>query len=156
MAPVWFAARFALSAHCSNKRCLPGARGVGSVVTAVLAQRVTPRGVTTAESALAAPGQGARAIHPGGGRCGRGLVLPGGRGRGETGDECSELGVVRCTPDHPDVRRHLRPVVPVARFGHSGMFPCFLGGRPALLVRSARSARTICSRVSDGRITAST
>src|SRR5665811_2507879 len=53
---------------------LPGARGVGSVVTAVLAQRVTPRGVTTAESALAAPGQGARAIHPGGGRCGNCLL----------------------------------------------------------------------------------
>src|SRR5665811_669891 len=45
---------------------LPGARGAGSVVTAVLAQRVTPRAVTTAEKALAAPAQGARAIHPGG------------------------------------------------------------------------------------------
>ena len=40
--------------------------------------------------------------------------------------------------------------------GHSGMLPCFLGGRVARLVRSARSARTTCTRVSDGRITAST
>lgn len=40
--------------------------------------------------------------------------------------------------------------------GHSGMFPCFLGGRLARLVRRARSARTTCTRVSDGRMTAST
>ena len=36
------------------------------------------------------------------------------------------------------------------------MLPCFLGGRLARLVRSARSARTIWTRVSDGRMTAST
>ncbi len=40
--------------------------------------------------------------------------------------------------------------------GHSGMFPCFLGGSVARLVRSSRSARTISERVSCGVITAST
>lgn len=39
---------------------------------------------------------------------------------------------------------------------HSGMFPCFLAGLAARLSRSARSPRTICSRVSDGAMTAST
>ena len=39
---------------------------------------------------------------------------------------------------------------------HSGMFPCFFGGRLARFVRSARSARTTCRRVCDGSITAST
>lgn len=39
---------------------------------------------------------------------------------------------------------------------HSGMFPCFLGGNSARFVRSMRSARVICNRVSEGSITAST
>ena len=36
------------------------------------------------------------------------------------------------------------------------MFPCFFGGSVARFVRSVRSARTICTRVADGAITAST
>ena len=39
--------------------------------------------------------------------------------------------------------------------GHSGMFPCFLGGMLARLVRSARSAFTTCTRVAAGSITPS-
>jgi hypothetical protein len=39
---------------------------------------------------------------------------------------------------------------------HSGMFPCFLGGSEARFLRSARSARTTCTRVSLGRMTRST
>ena len=39
---------------------------------------------------------------------------------------------------------------------HSGMFPCFLGGSVARLVRSSRSTRVISTRVSCGVITAST
>ena len=46
------------------------------------------------------------------------------------------------------VRRGLR--------SHSGMFPCFLGGRVCRLVRSSRSTRVISTRVSCGLITAST
>jgi hypothetical protein len=41
------------------------------------------------------------------------------------------------------------------RGGHSGIFPCFLGGNDARLVRSARSARVSCKRVSCGKITRS-
>ena len=43
-----------------------------------------------------------------------------------------------------------------AVLSYSGMLPCFFGGSVSRLVRSARSARTICTRVSDGVITAST
>ena len=39
---------------------------------------------------------------------------------------------------------------------YSGMLPCFFGGSVSRLVRSARSARTICTRVSDGAMTEST
>ena len=38
---------------------------------------------------------------------------------------------------------------------HSGMFPCFFGNDSLRLLRSARSARTTCVRVSCGRITRS-
>jgi hypothetical protein len=39
---------------------------------------------------------------------------------------------------------------------HSGMFPCFLGGNCARLVRSVRSARVTNARVCEGSITEST
>ncbi len=42
------------------------------------------------------------------------------------------------------------------RLGHSGMFPCFLGGSVSRLVRSSRSTRVTSARVSCGVITAST
>ncbi len=70
-----------------------------------------------------------------------------GRGRGENGDERGHEG------------GHLfggRVALDDAQFGHSGMFPCFLGGSVARLSRSARSALTIWTLVSDGLITAST
>lgn len=38
---------------------------------------------------------------------------------------------------------------------HSGMFPCFFGGKDTRLVRNRRSALTISARVSEGRITPS-
>ena len=38
---------------------------------------------------------------------------------------------------------------------HSGMFPCFLGGRLARLVRRARSALTTATRVAAGSMTPS-
>ncbi len=41
------------------------------------------------------------------------------------------------------------------RRGHSGMFPCFLGGSVARLVRSARSALVTFIRVFDGVMTVS-
>ncbi len=41
------------------------------------------------------------------------------------------------------------------RAGHSGMFPCFLGGRVCRLLRSIRSDLITYERVSDGRITES-
>ena len=65
--------------------------------------------------------------------------------RGQTGDEGGELGVVGLTAHDPHVGRR-----------HSGMFPCFLDGSPARLVRRARSARTTCTRVLYGATTAST
>jgi hypothetical protein len=40
--------------------------------------------------------------------------------------------------------------------GHSGMFPCFLGGRVSRLVRSARKAFATYDRVYDGGMTEST
>ena len=40
--------------------------------------------------------------------------------------------------------------------GHSGMFPCFFGGRVARLFRSARSALVTFIRVFDGVMTVST
>ena len=39
---------------------------------------------------------------------------------------------------------------------YSGMLPCFFGGSVSRLLRSTRSARTICTRVSDGAMTEST
>ena len=39
---------------------------------------------------------------------------------------------------------------------HNGMLPCFFGGRLSRLFRSSRRPRTICERVSAGRITEST
>ena len=39
---------------------------------------------------------------------------------------------------------------------HSGMFPCFFGGRVSRLPRRARRALTSCTRVADGGITEST
>ena len=44
----------------------------------------------------------------------------------------------------------------VHRVAHSGMFPCFLGGRFSRLVRRCRSALMTSRRVSDGAMTAST
>jgi hypothetical protein len=42
-----------------------------------------------------------------------------------------------------------------AKKSHSGMFPCFLGGRLSRLVRRARSARVTFIRVFDGLMTVS-
>src|SRR4051812_24169084 len=42
------------------------------------------------------------------------------------------------------------------RLGHSGMFPCFLGGSVSRLLASTRSALVTCTRVWDGGMTAST
>ena len=78
---------------------------------------------------------------------GGGLGRDGGAGGltgGQAGDQGGELHVVGLATDHADVG------------GHSGMFPCFLAGREALLVRSVRSARTTWERVVDGAMTAST
>src|SRR5438270_114257 len=60
------------------------------------------------------------------------------------------VGLVLATPDD-DERRHL-----LVRTAHSGMFPCFLGGRVSRFVRSNRRARMSSRRVVAGRMTAST
>src|SRR5665648_948665 len=75
---------------------------------------------------------------------GPGGCLLGAPPRGDPGHQGSELDVVGGAAQHAHVG------------GHRGMFPCFLAGSAARLVRSARSARTTCTRVSDGAITAST
>ena len=78
---------------------------------------------------------------------GSGLGRDGGSGRlarREPRDEGRELDVVRLAADHADVG------------GHSGMFPCFLAGIAARLVRRVRRALTTCERVADGAMTAST
>ena len=64
----------------------------------------------------------------------------------------SELGVVRMTGKHSEFRR--------IGFGggvatHSGMFPCFFGGRFSRLVRRARNALVTATRVAAGSITPS-
>lgn len=76
---------------------------------------------------------------------------------GEDGDQSRQLlglGGAAHDPEHGLAavrRRRLRRVL-----AHRGMFPCFLGGRFARLVRSTRNARMTCTRVAEGSITAST
>ena len=93
----------------------------------------------------------------------RGEVLLGlgcavvGPGSDDPGDQSGQLRLVRGTPKHPhQPSRYLTLAGEVARRAHSGMFPCFFAGSEARLVRSARRPLTICTRVSAGRITAST
>ena len=69
---------------------------------------------------------------------------------GDDGDQCRDLVGARGAA-HDAEHRALGDLVGA----HSGMFPCFLGGSAARLVRRARSALVICARVSLGRITAS-
>ena len=95
---------------------------------------------------------------PGGAdRCRRVTVVT--AGGGHDGDERCELdGVGGSAYDAEHRTLGCRPRCGVGRaavVAHSGMFPCFLGGRVARLVRRARSARVIWARVSLGRMTAS-
>lgn len=102
------------------------------------------------------PGMDARADRTGIGRPARGCLLGGGlggaRGPGSQHRHHSrDLLGCRVAADHPQIW-----LGHGVRFGHSGMFPCFLGGRVSRLVRSKRSTRVISTRVSCGLITAST
>src|SRR5690606_30978200 len=87
----------------------------------------------------------------GGGAVGGGAIGGGGalRPRGEGGQrdhDGGDLLLGRVALDDPDL----------LGAGHSGMFPCFFGGRLSRLVRSSRSERVISARVRCGLITAST
>jgi hypothetical protein len=66
------------------------------------------------------------------------------------GDQCGQLGRLWVSGD--DLKYWMHCLVGAA---HSGMFPCFLGGRLARLLRSIESARMTCRRVCEGSITAS-
>ena len=68
----------------------------------------------------------------------------------EDADDRGELLRGRGAAHHPQERGGF------GRAGHSGMFPCFFGGRVSLLLRSSRRARAISRRVDEGSITAST
>ena len=63
-----------------------------------------------------------------------------GRGRRRDGSGWAAHGVERMDPG--------------GSRGHSGIVPCFFGGRVSRLVRVFRSARQIVARVSDGSMTA--
>src|SRR5690606_10681287 len=83
---------------------------------------------------------------------------PGGDDARHQGGELLLVDLAADDPHEPGdvaVLAEGRLVVAVRR-AHSGMFPCFLAGSCARLVRSARSPRTIWARVSDGAMTAST
>ncbi len=77
----------------------------------------------------------------------------GGRVGHDARDEGGELVLADLAAHHVELRGGRGHLLVL---GHSGMFPCFLGGSAARLVRSARSARVTCARVSLGSITAST
>jgi hypothetical protein len=92
-----------------------------------------------------------------GGRARDGGAAEPGMGCRERDDECRDLLGRRFPPY--DLQEWLgglfaRGISEV--FCHSGMFPCFFGGRVLRFSRSARSAFTTCARVSDGLMTAST
>lgn len=96
-------------------------------------------------------------VRPGRGPPGRGSgVVAGGRPcRDDARHERRQLDVVGLTAHDAQRGRGEVPRLPGSA-AHSGMFPCFLAGSEARLVRSARSARTIWTRVWDGSMTAST
>ena len=76
--------------------------------------------------------------------------------RREDGDEGGDLLGRGVSAD--ETQR--RPSAPLVSGGllvgaHSGMFPCFFGGRVWRLLRSARSARVTFIRVFDGEMTVS-
>src|SRR5690606_19034669 len=73
----------------------------------------------------------------------REFVERGGEHRGDGGDLVVG-GVASQDPDVGGVRHPLGSLV------HSGMFPCFFGGCEERLVRRARSAFTIATRVAAG------
>ena len=93
---------------------------------------------------------------------------PGGRSRGD--GPCFLAGILGHRSEHRGDRRDLgiggvaerhlhieqgcrRGIIPGSSFRvirHSGMFPCFFGGRLARLVRSARSALMMATRVAAG------
>ena len=80
------------------------------------------------------------------------------RAQSVSGERIGEAGTFLWTeagsghPLEPVLDRNNDPVA----LGHSGMFPCFLGGRVSRLERSSRSERMISMRVSWGAMTAST
>ena len=74
------------------------------------------------------------------------------RGGAEDGDNDADLlsrGIAVLDPDRRDNRLGAR------RVAHSGMFPCFFGGRLSRLVLRARSARMTFIRVLLGVMTVS-
>ena len=79
---------------------------------------------------------------------GRGRSAPLGQ-RGDDGGQRSQLLGGGLAPD--DAQQRAPDLV-----AHSGMFPCFLAGRVWRLLASTRSALVTCTRVCEGRITAST
>lgn len=73
-------------------------------------------------------------------------------GGSQNGDEHTDFVCGRITVLDPDVRNGLFWGFVNA---HSGMFPCFLGGRLSRLVLSARNARVTFIRVLLGLMTVS-
>jgi hypothetical protein len=69
---------------------------------------------------------------------------------GENSPHCLELVLRRRAFDNDELQ------LLIIGAAHSGMLPCFFGGKVWRLVRSSRSTRVISPRVSCGEITAST
>ena len=80
-------------------------------------------------------------------RCGPAPGAPLGQ-RGDDNRERGELLGGRLPADDGEER--------TAFLTHSGMFPCFFGGRVSRLFASTRSALVTCTRVCEGGMTAST
>src|SRR5690606_10585792 len=111
--------------------------GVGSAGVA------SPRDASAQRRAQAAAGEAPRRDGEVGGRGGRLLLA---ERLGEHGDERGELLLGGMPAQHLD----LQGLLCLFRGGHSGMFPCFLGGSSARLPRRARNAFAIDTRVLAG------
>ena len=151
----------------------PGCRAWGSIVSVVTRPRLARRAAVMKESlnfssrgcasmrrGRASAPAAAAAGGPSAGRLGfsgaAASLPPRDRTTAVSAASSSAVGSPLTTASSGCSAGPARPRRSVSAGRHSGMFPCFLAGRLARLSRSARRPLTICSRVSDGAITAST